>query len=124
MGNQQLENVLHLKYLGVLQSGDGELTILVNHKIFVAHATSQNLKRPINDKNLPLTLRRLYIFGSSVVFTLLYGCKSGNLAKTVLKKLNLSCTWMLLQTTGKLIAEEAHALSMNGIARPRDRRWM
>ena len=51
MGNQELGILLHLKYLGVLQSGGWEPTALFNHRIFITLKTFQNLRRPITEKN-------------------------------------------------------------------------
>ena len=120
MGNQDLGKVLHFKYLGRLQSGDGDPIVPI---IFIALVTFRNLTRTIFDKKLPLTLR-LCLFCSSVVPLLLYRCESWKLTETVLKKLNGSCSTMLSQITGKSIVEEAHAPLISAIARPQDRRWL
>ena len=52
MGGHKLGNALHFKHLGVLQSGYWNFIVPVNHRIFIALATFQNLRRSTTEKNV------------------------------------------------------------------------
>ncbi len=45
LGDAELSNVLHFKYLGVIQSSDGDSLVAVNHRIAIAWSRYAELKR-------------------------------------------------------------------------------
>ncbi len=53
LGNEGLENELHLKYLGVLLSGDGDSPVPVNHGVEIVWSPYTNLKRILTSTRLP-----------------------------------------------------------------------
>ncbi len=48
LGDEELSNTLQFKYLGVMQSGDGDPLTPVNHRITKAWTSFRNLKKGAN----------------------------------------------------------------------------
>ncbi len=63
LGDEDLSNTLQFKYLGVMQSGDGDSLTPVNHRITKAWTSFRNLKRVLTDTKLRTSLR-LRLFGT------------------------------------------------------------
>ena len=122
IGDEKLTNVLHFKYLGVMQSGDGDPLVPVTHRTMLAWSRFGQLKRVLTEKKLSKSLR-LRIFSSCVVSTLLYGCEAWKLTEQVRRKLNATGSKMLSKITGRHIAAEAREPSIDIVLRARDQRW-
>ncbi len=57
LGDAELSNILHLKYLGVMQSIDGHSLIAVNHRTAISWSLYADLKRLLTASRLPKGLR-------------------------------------------------------------------
>ncbi len=52
IGDEEISNVLHFKYLGVMQSGDGDPLVPVSHRIVLVWSRFGPLKRVHTEKKL------------------------------------------------------------------------
>ncbi len=94
------------KYLGVLQSGDGDPLVPVNHRIEIAWSRYTNLKRILTSPGLQRRLR-IRLLKASMISPLLCGCESWKITAYVHRKLNETVSKMLSRITGQSIAEDA-----------------
>ncbi len=119
------KHVLHFKYLGVMQSGDGDPLVPLSHRIVLASSRFGQLKRVLKEKKLSKSLR-LRIFSSRVLSMLLYGCDAWNLTEQVRRKLNATGSKMLSKISGRPITDEAQEPSIDIVLRTRDQRcnWL
>ncbi len=85
---------LHFKYLDVMQSGDGDPQVPVNHRVTNAWSRFRYLRSVLTDAKLPTSLR-LGLFGSSKVSALVYGCESWKLTDKAARKLTSAYSKML-----------------------------
>ncbi len=106
MEMQNYQNVLHFKYLGVMQSSDGDPLFAVNHPIVIAWSRYADLKRLLTaqDYQKGLCLRLL---NASLISNLLYGCEAWKMSPQARRKLNGTVSKMLSRITGRTIAVEA-----------------
>ncbi len=74
LGDEDLANLLHFKYLGVMQSGNGDPLVPVNRRVMTAWSLFRNLKRVLTEGRLSTTLR-LRLFSAAGVSTILCGCE-------------------------------------------------
>ncbi len=67
LGEEDLSNSLHFKYLGVTQSGDGDPLTPAKNRITNTWTSIRNVTKMLTDTKLPRSLR-LPLFGTSVTF--------------------------------------------------------
>ncbi len=71
LGELDLNNVLHFKYLRVMQSGDGDPSVPVNHPFAVAWSRYRDLKRVLTDARLSTGTSRCLIISFTARLRLL-----------------------------------------------------
>ncbi len=82
LGKEDLPSTFQFKYLGVIQTRDGDPLGPVNYRIANAWSRFQDIRSVLTDAKFPirLRLRLLRVFCDSI---LLYGCESWKLTDKV-----------------------------------------
>ncbi len=83
----ELTNVLHFKYVGVMQSGHGDPLTPICHRVDTSKNTFTSLQRTLTDTRLPLDLR-LRLWRYKFISTLRHGCESWELTEHAQRKIN------------------------------------
>ncbi len=101
LGRTELWNTLHCKYLGVMQSGDGNMQRARSRK-----RTFTSLQKTLTDRRL-LEKLRVRPWRSTTIATLLHGCESWTITDNILNAINGTASKTLANISGRTIAEEA-----------------
>ncbi len=115
---EELENFHCFKYLGVIQAGDGDPMVSVNHCVISPGPALETQKG--TDRGETQSRLRIRLWNSSVKSNLFYGCENWKLTQAARRNLNLSAFNMQSRITKRTVADKARQPSLGFVIRARD----
>ena len=114
MGNEALDNVYSMVYLGAEIAGDGDQKVTLKHRCDIAWGRFAEHRRALTTTKLPTSLRfRLYAV--LVISTMAYGADAWLFTQEIRKSLNGVSSKMLSSVTRRTIHEEARNPSFDAV---------
>ena len=126
-GEQILENVFRLLYLGTVFAANGLQCYDVSARVAMAMSRCGKLRHIFDSPHITLKVK-LRLYETAVCSLLTYGCETWDLDTATSKKINGANSVMLARITGRSIPMEARSqtTSFNLVKRIRERRlrWL